>query len=343
VTRLALSLATRINERVRPLVDGTVRPDGIDLVPTISHPGETFWRQLRFGDFDVSEMSMSSLLMAKSLGSDLVAIPAFPSRRFFHIELDARMDAGIAQPSDLAGKRIGVPEYQQTAALWLRAVLQHDFGVSPQDIHWFMERGEELSHGGATGFQAPAGVRLDRVPPERSLASMLLAGDLDAALVRPNRSAQASNVIERSQGEQRRGDWSRIVPAFGDGIAEGRRYFEAHGFIPINHTYVIKGELHQRHPWIALNLYKAFLEAKRVAEADLLESVPLSLIFRWEYLDQVRSMFGPDPFPYGVRANRAALEQLVGHSHEQGLIAEPLVVEDLFAPSTVAWEPASGG
>lgn len=341
MARLQLSFATRINERVRPLVDGTVRPDGIDLVPTISHPGETFWRQLRFGDFDVSEMSISSLLIAKSRGSDLVAIPAFPSRRFFHTELDCRVDAGIRSPADLAGKRIGVPEYQQTAALWLRAVLWRDFGVAPHSVHWFMERGEELSHGGATGFEAPPGIQLDRIPAGRSLASMLLAGELDAALVRPNRSAGASNVIERSQGEQRAGDWDALAPAFGDAISEGRRFFEAHGFIPINHTYVIRGELFRQHPWVALNLYKAFLEAKALAEKDLVEAIPLSLVFRWEYLEQARAFFGPDPFPYGMRANRATLGEMVRHSHDQGLIPGPLDVDDLFAPSTVAWEPAA--
>ena len=339
-TRLQLSFATRVSERVRPLVDGTVRPDGIELVPSLAHPGELFWRQLRFGDFDVSEMSLSSLLIAKLHGSDFVAIPAFPSRRFFHIELDKRSDAGIRTPADLAGKRIGVPEYQQTAALWLRAVLQHDFGVAPGEIHWFMERGEELSHGGATGFQPPPGVRLDHVPPDRSLASMILAGELDAALVRPNRSAGAANVIERSQGAQRIGDWSAIVPAFGDGMAEAKRFFDAHGFVPINHTYVIRGELHRRHPWIALNLYQAFLEAKRVAERDLVESIPLSLFFRWEFLEMVRGMFGPDPFPYGLRANRGTLDTLARHSHEQGLTTELVDVESLFAPSTVAWEAA---
>jgi 4,5-dihydroxyphthalate decarboxylase len=338
VARLTLSMATRINERVRPLVDGTVRAAGIDLVPMLSHPGETFWRQLRFGDFDLSEMSLSSFLIAKSRGSDLVAIPAFPSRRFFHIELDARADAGIRHPSDLAGKRIGVPEYQQTAALWLRAVLEHDFGVSPRDIRWYMERSEALSHGGATGFAPPPGISLETIPPDRSLASMVLEGDLDAAFVRPNRTVGADNVIERSQRIRGSGDWSGIVPAFGDGITEGRRFFDAHGFIPINHTYVIKGELLERHPWVALNLYKAFLEAKRVAEKDMLESVPLSMVFRWEFLSQVRSYFGPDPFPYGLRANRPVLERLVRHSHEQGLIEAPLEVDALFAPSTIEWD-----
>lgn len=338
MARLTLAFATRINERVRPLVDGTVRPDGIDLVPLLGHPGETFWRQLRFGDFDISEMSLSSFLMAKSQGSDLVAIPAFPSRRFFQTELDARRDANIKHPSDLAGKRIGVPEYQQTAALWLRGILQQDFGVAPQSIHWYMERGEELSHGGATGFEPPADISFQRIAHDESLASMLLEGKLDAAFVRPNRSVGADNVIERSQRLPGSGDWSQVVPAFGDGITEGRRFFDAHGYIPINHTYVIRGELLKRHPWVALNLYKAFLEAKRVVEKDLLEQVPLSMIFRWEFMSQVRSYFGADPFPYGIRANRPVLERLIRHSHEQGLIAAPLAVESLFAPSTIDWD-----
>jgi 4,5-dihydroxyphthalate decarboxylase len=338
--RLTLSIATRINERVRPLVDGTVRPAGIDLVPTLSHPGETFWRQLRFGDFDVSEMSLSSFLIAKSQGSDLVAIPAFPSRRFFHIELDVRADAGVDSPADLAGKRVGVPEYQQTAALWLRAVLQHDFGVQPSAIHWYMERGEELSHGGATGFTPPPGITLDRIAPNESLASMMADGTLDAGLVRPNRTVGADNVIERSQRYRGAGEPARTRPAFGDNIAEGRRFFDTHGFVPVNHTYVIKGELYRRHPWVALNLYKAFLEAKRLAERDPLEDIPLGLFFRWEFLSQVREWFGPDPFPYGIRANRTVLERLIQHSHEQGLIPAPIALDDLFAPSTLAWDPS---
>jgi 4,5-dihydroxyphthalate decarboxylase len=338
--RLRLSFASRVNERVRPLVDGVVRPDGVELVPTVGHPGEIFWRQLRFADFDVSEMSLSSYLIAKERGTDLVAIPAFPSRRFFHIELDARRDAGIDHPSKLAGKRIGVPEYQQTAALWLRAVLQHDFGVHPTSIRWFMERGENLSHGGATGFAAPDGISLERIAPDESLVSMLLDGRLDAAFVRPNRTVGADNVIERSQTIQGSGDWSQVVPAFGDGIVEGRRFFNAHGFIPINHTYVIRGELLRQHPWLALNLYQAFLEAKALAEKDPIEAVPLGLVFRWEFLSMVRSWFGPDPFPYGVGANRVALERLIRHSREQGLTSREIDVEELFAPSTVAWEAA---
>ena len=336
--RLKLSFATAVNERVRPLVDGAVRPDGIELIPTTTHASETFWRELRFGDFDVCEMSLSSLLIAKSNGSDLVAIPAFPSRRFFQIEVDCHVDAAVAGPKDLVGRRVGVPEYQQTAALWLREILAHDFGVDPKSIRWYMEREERLSHGGAA-FQPPAGISLERIPPAKSLASMLMARELDAAFCRPNRGGAAGNVIERSQRSLDAMDWSKLTPVFQDPIAEGKRFFDAHGYIPINHTYVVRGELLRRHPWIALNLYKAFLEAKRVAERSLIDAVPMSLVFRWEYLARTRALFGDDPFPYGFKANRRVLEDIARAAHEQGLIPSPLDVSSIFAPSTVEWEP----
>lgn len=338
MSRLQISFATAVNERTRPLVDGSIQPDGVDLIPLTSHPSETFWRQLRFGDFDLCEMSLSSLIIAKSQGADLVAIPAFPSRRFFQIELDRRVDVPIAGPADLAGKRVGVPEYQQTAALWIRGILEHDFGVPPARIKWSMEREERLSHGGATHFTPPPGVSLEFIAPNKSLASMLVSGELDAALCRPNRGGAAGNVIERSQRSLTTMDWSKLVPVFADPVAEGRRFFDARGYIPINHTYVIKGELVRRHPWLALNLFKAFLEAKRVAEQRLIDAIPLSLVFRWEYLRQTKTYFGEDPFPYGVSANRRPLQDLIGYSAEQGLIPAAFPVDSLFAPSTLDWE-----
>jgi 4,5-dihydroxyphthalate decarboxylase len=170
---------------------------------------------------------------------------------------------------------------------------------------------------------------------------MILEGELDAAFVRPNRTVGSDNVIERSQRIQGSGSWSDLTPAFGDGIAEGRRFFDAHGYIPINHTYVIKGELLRQHPWVALNVFKAFLAAKERVEKDPIEDIPLGLVFRFEFLSQVRSWFGQDPFPYGLRANRAVLEQIVRHSYDQGLIPKPIEVETLFAPSTVDWDPGA--
>ena len=155
--KLQLSFISAFNERVDPLMKGTVQAEGIEIVPTYSHPSETFWRQLKFQEYEVGEMSMSSYLIARERGFDIIALPVFPSRRLFHTELSYNTDSGIKQPSDLVGKRIGVGEYQQTAALWQRGILEHDFGVSQYKVHWYMERTEELSHGGATGIYSAGG------------------------------------------------------------------------------------------------------------------------------------------------------------------------------------------
>jgi hypothetical protein len=211
--KLTLSFASAYNERVEPLMDGTVEVEGMEFVPTHSGPSETFYRQLKFFEFDVSEMSLSSYLIARSRGIDMVAIPVFPSRRLFHTEVAYNADSGVNAPGDLVGKRIGVAEYQQTAALWTRGVIEHDFGVSQYKVHWYMERTEELSHGGATGFQPPPGISFQRIPTDKSLASMLLAGELDAAAV-VGPWTRAESFVDRSKRIPGSGDWSRIKLLF---------------------------------------------------------------------------------------------------------------------------------
>ncbi len=335
MARLTLSFVTGANERVSPLVEGVVQPEGVELIPTLSDPSETFWRQLNFGEFEISEMSLSSYLIARSRGMDMTAIPVFPSRRFMHAQLSCNTDSGISRPEEISGKRIGVGEYQQTAALWTRGILEHDFGVSQYDVHWFMERTDELSHGGATGFTPPEGISFQRVPPDKSLASMLVANEIDAAAV--HRAFQkGSNIIDRSTRiRAREGDWSKIKPLFPDRIAEGKRFFEQHGYIPANHAYVIRGDIHRKHPWLAFNLYKAFIAAKEMARERLAASIPTALVFGQEYLANTRAIFGDDPYPYGIRENRRMIETLIDYSHEQGLTPEKARIEDLFAPSTL--------
>ncbi len=335
MARLTLSFVTGPNERVSPLVEGAVQPEGVELIPTLSDPSETFWRQLNFEEFEISEMSLSSYLIAQSRGMDMMAIPVFPSRRFMHTQLSYHEDSGIKQPEDITGKRIGVGEYQQTAALWTRGILEHDFGVSQYDVHWFMERTDELSHGGATGFTPPEGISFQRVPPDKSLASMLVANEIDVAAV--HRAFQkGSNIIDRSTRiRAREGDWSKIRPLFPDRIAEGKRFFKAHGYIPANHAYIIRGDIHRKHPWLAFNLYKAFVAAKEVAKERLAASIPTALVFGQEYLAKTRAIFGDDPYPYGIRDNREMLKTIIAYSHEQGLTREKAKIEDLFAPSTL--------
>ena len=335
MARLTLSFVTGTNERVGPLVEGAVQPEGVELIPTLSDPSETFWRQLNFEEFEISEMSLSSYLIARSRGMDMMAIPVFPSRRFMHTQLSCHTDSGIIRPEDITGKRIGVGEYQQTAALWTRGILEHDFGVSQYDVHWFMERTDELSHGGATGFTPPEGISFQRVPPDKSLASMLVANEIDVAAV--HRAFQKdSNIIDRSTRiRAREGDWGKIRPVFPDRIAEGKRFFEQHGYIPANHAYIIRGDIHRKHPWLAFNLYKAFVAAKEVARDRLAASIPTALVFGQEYLAKTRAIFGEDPYPYGIRDNREMIETIIDYSHEQGLTREKAKLEELFAPSTL--------
>jgi 4,5-dihydroxyphthalate decarboxylase len=335
MARIPLSFISSTSERVQPLLDGTVQPEGIELVPTLSDPSETFWRQLKFQEFELAEMSMSSYLIARSQGMDMIAIPAFPGRRFMHTQWSFHVDAGITTPSDLAGKRLGVGEYQQTASLWTRGIFEHDFGVSQYSVDWYMERSEELSHGGATGFTPPPNIKFHRIPADKSLASMLVNHEIDAAPV--HRAFQrGTNIIDRStQIRGREGDWSKVVPLFADRVAEGERFFKAHGYIPANHAYIIRGDIHRKYPWVAFNLYAAFVQAKELARERLAESIPSGLVFGNEYLAQTRRIFGEDPYPYGVKANRGMLETILDYSVEQGLTPSRLKIEDLFAPSTL--------
>ena len=195
-SRLELSIALSDNERTRPLIEGRVMPQGIKLVPTMVHPSEMFWRQLRFAEFDVSEMSMSSLIISVSRGDTRwVAIPVFTMRKFFHTSIIVRTDSGITTPAQLRGKRIGVPEYQQTWAIWARGVLQHELGVHAREIEWFMERNPDKSHGGATGFKAPDGVTVNRIPPTTDMGEMLLRGELDGAI----HYLPEKNLVDRSR------------------------------------------------------------------------------------------------------------------------------------------------
>src|SRR5262249_6556999 len=157
---------TATNERIAPLISGEVRPEGIDLIVTHSDPSETFWRQLKFQEFQFCEMSLSSYLIAKARGIDMVMLPIFPSRRFMHVQYSIHREAGFETPAALAGRRIGVGEYQQTAALWSRGIFEHDFGVSQFSVDWWMERSEELSHGGATGFKPMEGIKFHRIPTD---------------------------------------------------------------------------------------------------------------------------------------------------------------------------------
>lgn len=322
-----VSVALSDNARTRPLIEGTVTAQGLRLIPTVVHPSEMFWRQLHFGDFDISEMSLSSLLIAAARGDrSWAALPIYTMRRFFHTSILVRRGAGIAAPADLRGRRVGVPEYQQTSAIWTRGILEDAFGVSARDIEWFMERGPDRSHGAATGFTPPEGVRLNRIPPEKDIGSMLASGELDATLLYLN----DRNLVDRA-----RLDISEIAePLFKDALAEGRRYHAETGLYPINHAVVVRRSLLERHPWIALNLFKAFEAARERLQADAASWIQ-GFADTAALEDADALALDRDPMPYGFAKARRELEAVARYVHRQGLTDRVVALEEVFAESSV--------
>jgi 4,5-dihydroxyphthalate decarboxylase len=327
-TKLELSIALSENENTRAVLDGRIAPDAIKLHPTALHPSEMFWRQLKFAEFDVSEMSMSSLTIATSQGpTQWVALPVFTTREFFHLRILVRVASGIEKPADLKGKRVGVPEYQQTAAIWGRGVLQHEFGVHPREMEFFMERTPETSHGGSTGFKAPEGVTVHQIPPTTNIGEMMVRGELDATLL----YLTNSNLVDRSRIDLFND--IRFKPLF-DRAAESNRYFAKTGIYQINHGMVIRRSILERYPWAALNIYNAFAEAR--AEVIRARDTALHRHFEPGLIgDDVRRALATDPMAYGVKGNHKVLETITQYVHEQGLTERRVALEEMFAASTM--------
>ena len=327
--KVQLSMCLSDNDRTRPLREGRVKADGIDLVISTAHPSEMFWRELHFSEFDISEMSCSSLLMAVAHGDKrFVAIPVFTSRSFFHTGILVRTDRGIEKPPDLKGKKVAVPEYQQTAALWCRGALQHEFNVSAFDIDWYMERTEELSHASATGFEPPKGLKFQHIPESENIGSMLLAGKIDASLLYLN----DVNLVDRSRVELR--NRTEVRTLFKNPEAEGVRYYRKTGFYPINHCVVFKREIAEKHPWAVLNVFKAFDEAKNLVLEQGRAAAGVYFDLGLVPPEQ-RKALDADPYAYGLKANRSVLEAITQFSFEQGLTPRKLKLEEVFHPATL--------
>src|ERR1700728_4988749 len=313
MANLKLSLAITNNPRTRPIVDGRVTVRGIDFVITVLGPAEMFWRQLTSAEFDVSEMSMSELMMIRARGDErFIGIPVFTTRRFYHANTLVHKDAKISGPADLKGKRVGVPEYVQTAALWTRGVLENEFGIAPKDMNFFMERVPARSHAGAIGFKAPPGVTINQIPPEKSIASMMVAGELDACM------AYFGNpgLIDRSDVDL--ANHPDIKPLFPDPDAEGIRYYKKSGIFPINHGMVVKRALFEREPWVVINILKAFNDANDIAERERREHAAYHLetgLVPPEY----RKALATQLITHGLKANRATLETAAKYSNQQSL------------------------
>jgi 4,5-dihydroxyphthalate decarboxylase len=319
---LPISVGLAPNPRTAAILDGRVQPEGIELIPSISWANELFYRQLKFHDFDLAEMSMSSLLIAAANGQQAwVGLPIFATRCLYHSWILVRKSSGITRPEDLKGRRVGVPEYQQTAALWSRGVLQHEFGVHFRDIEFYMERLPERSHAGATkSHAAPAGAKIHQIPIDKNIGQMLLDGELDATLLYIQ--TDGTDLVDRSTADLSK--HPDIMPLFPAG--EGQRYYQKTGLLHINHAMVIRREIAERHPWVLLNIFKAFQEANVIAERERAQHVEYHVM-----TGLIPSAVSERLVKHGIRANRDVLETLTQYSFEQGLTSRKLGLDEIFA------------
>ena len=324
---VALAVSEQRNNLTRLILEGAVRPDGIDLLPSDVYSGELIWRQLRSAEFDIAQMSVTALLMLAERGdSPWVALPVFPFRDFHHTRFQVRQEADIQEPKDLHGKHVGVAEYMMTAAVWSRGILKDEFGVEPEKLTWYQERLESI--GNEFGYQAPAGVTIHQIPREKTIATMLAADELDGAAI----SIAGTTLLDRtgvSVSAQ-----PQMRPLFPDPVAENARYFQKTGISPINHCVAVRKSVLEAHPWVALNLYHAFLQAKEQLIVPARELVQSYLQFGYLPLENRQSV-PADPFPYGVSANRKTLETMARYGNEQNLTKRLVGLEEIFSPNTM--------
>jgi 4,5-dihydroxyphthalate decarboxylase len=328
MAKLKLTCALSTNPRTQAIIDGAIQPEGIELETTALFPSEMFLRQLKYSEFDVSEMSLSSITIATSQGpTEWIVLPIFTSRRFFHTGILVNVNSGIKTPADLAGKRVGVPEFQQTAALWTRAVLRHEFGVDARSMRWWMERSPEMSHGGQTGFTPPPGVELQYVPPEKNIGQMLVDGELDALIHFINQQ----NLVDRSTVDP---TTSPNVRKLFDPVAEAHRYFKKTHVYPINHGMVVRRSIVEKQPWVVLNIYDAFVRAKQRIAREIHDDLE-PLFDAGLFDDTVVPALAIDPLPYGVKSSRHVLEMITQAVFDDGLAKRVVPLDELFAKNTL--------
>ena len=318
---LNLSVAIGDYDRNRPLIDGQVRIDGVDPVFMKLVPEEIFFRAFRSQDFDICELSLSSFTLKTALRNcPYVGIPAFVSRCFRHTSIFVRTDR-VRKPEDLRGRRIGVPEYQLTANVWARAILEDDFGVRPSDIEWVRGGIEHAARPEKIAIQLPSGVRLTDAPEGKTISELLVDGEIDGFIAPRAPAMESPNV-----------GW-----LFADPMAAGKDYFRRTGIFPIMHLIGVRRTLVEKHSWLPAAVLKAFERSKQAALEQLsdVSATKVTLPFVEEQLKAARELMGEDFWPYGVDANRKTLDAFLSHHHAQGLSPRRMDVEELFHPATL--------
>ena len=308
-----LTLACGNYEIVRPLKDGTVKPDGINLTILTDIDSSTrHWRFLRNREFDVAEVSASSFILAKDAGHPFEGIPVFLHRRFRHEFVFVNTTKGIREPKDLIGKKVGVKSYQVSAILWMRGILEQEYGVPHKSIEWFSEIDEDVE------FIPPPDLKLTRLADNQTLEEMLISGELDA-------------VIHADLIEPYINGHPAVGRLFDDYKAEEMRYYKKTGIFPIMHVMGVKKEVVEANPWVPISLYKAFDKAKAIAMKRMFNPRIVPLVWNRHAWEEQRQLLGPDPWEYGLTdANRHTLETLIGYSYGQGMIKRKLTLDELF-------------
>jgi 4,5-dihydroxyphthalate decarboxylase len=323
---LQLTLACAPYDHTLALQDGAVKPNGIELTYLARLPLEIFARMLQYQEFDVSELSITSYVRLLDAGDcPFVALPVFPSRVFRHGYIFVNTQRGIAGAADLAGKRGGVPDYGMAAAVYVRGLLEHEYGVKPSQVEW-------VQGGAAPPPEAlPPDVRITPAPPGRDLGDLLAQGEIDflVAPFPPSSFRRGAPTVAR---------------LFPDYKTAEQDYYRRTRIYPIMHLVVIRRVLYEAHPWVALSLYQAFCAAKERGYRRLLELGSAKATMAWlqPALDEEIALFGRDRWPYGVEPNRPTLEALLGYLQEQGLTNRRVEVDELFAPSTAGDAPSIG-
>jgi 4,5-dihydroxyphthalate decarboxylase len=324
--KLAITVACGNYDRIRAIQDGRVNIEGCDINFLNLDPEELFFRAYRNQEFDVCELSMSSYLLSLSRGvrTPYVAIPVFISRTFRHSAIYIRTDRGINRPEDLKGKKVGVPEYQVTAALWARALLDEEYGVSPWDFEWFQGGLEQPGRIEKFKLDLPPSVRLSSIPEDTTLDAMLSSGELDALI-----AMRPPACFKRGQPEI-----TRLFPNY---LSDEAAYFARTKVFPIMHMVGIRRDLVDVHPWLASSVYSAFVAAKDIAVRELenIAALPVTLPWLGPYMEQTKALMGNDYWPYGVAENLPTLNAMVKFAHRHGTAERLLQVEELFAPTTL--------
>jgi 4,5-dihydroxyphthalate decarboxylase len=328
--KLRLTIACSDYDRTRPIADGRVQVDGVDLIWLDLLIEEIFFRMLRHLEFEAAELSLSSYVL--SLCADnprFIAIPVFLSRAFRHSFIFIHRESGIREPRDLIGKRVGVPEYQMTAGVWIRGTLSDEYGVPPSSVRYFRGGEEEPGRPEKIPLILPPGVHLETIAPAKTLSAMLASGEIDALYT--------ARVPSTFTGTDRPGSNANVRRLFENYQAIEQDYFLRTGIFPIMHVVAIRRDVYERSPWVAQSLFKAFARAKQIAFDQLSDSGALFCMLPWlaRHLEETRDRMGSDFWPYGLEPNIRTLETFLRYSFEQGLAKRLFKPEEIFAPESL--------